>query len=75
MSREDIESAKQSNQFFITHAVIPIVYGCVTYKSNISNGIYQTPFLYEMNPVPALLGTIPASKLEIFRLFKGMPAN
>jgi hypothetical protein len=75
MNREDIEAVKGSEMFAKMLAIIPIVYGCATYRSNMSKDIYQTPFLYQMDPVPIVAGTIPASKLAIFRLFRGKEAN
>jgi hypothetical protein len=75
MGRDDIQAARGSEAFFKTNEIIPIVYGCVNYKSSISSGIHQTPFIYHMTPVPTTIGTVPRSIFEISKLFKGMEPN
>jgi len=75
MSREDIAAAMKSDAFPKIHAIVPVIYGCVNYKSDVSKDVHQTPFLYMLKPVPVVSGTIPASKLEVFKLFKGRGAD
>jgi hypothetical protein len=75
MSREDIQAATKSELFTRFHSIVPVIYGCVNYHSDFSKGIHQTPFLYQMNPVPITEGTIPPSNLELLKEFKGEGAN
>jgi len=75
MSRSDIEVAKTSGVFGRFHALTPVILGCINYKSSLSNVVHQTPVLYRLNPVPVDIGTIPASRLELTKLFAGMGAN
>jgi hypothetical protein len=75
MSKQDIAAAVKDVAFAKINAIVPVIYGCVNYKSDVFDGIHQTPFLYQLIPIRVAPGTIPGAQLELMKLFKGMGAD
>lgn len=73
MSRVDIEASERSPTFARMPFITPVIYGCVTYRSQTFRGVRETPFIYMLRPLaPRPSGTIPAPNLELIRRYTGL---
>jgi hypothetical protein len=69
MSKESIDSALRSlpPNLATMNSVLPVVYGCVNYDFPFSKGIHQTQFIFTMDLVPVIKGTIEPPNLKIVK--------